>query len=551
MVSAPAKKSKNWNNRVPASSVKAQTWLLVLLLLLLLLSRVAALDALPLHNDEGLHLTRAVEVWRGHPFWEIRDGKIVNHWAIAVFYPQHAPVFAARLPTVLIGLIGLASAYILVYTRFGLTAALLAGGLWIASPYLFFYERLGFSDAEAGALVVVALLAALRLARTNRPLDAALTGLALALAALFKFTAVPFSLSVALIVLLLSRAPFARRLMLLMIVGVVVAACFAVPIGYLLLRGGDFFGIALGWIGGGSGGDPAFMSNLARLWATLTGYGSALWAMAMIAGLVGVAAFGGHLERTLLAAVLLPLLIMMLFGREVLPRHYVVALPAALMLGGAGLGMMLQKILSPHPPSPSPKVRGVETQGRLLEVPLPLGEGFRVRAKGASTPISIIAFLALLALLAFGFVPFAAMAYSAPGDLPLPQEERRQFVTEHSGGFGLREAVQDFPNTVADELPVIGSMFPDGCRRANFYAVDGREMICTDAPGLPQIEAALAEYGAAYVLADTPPHIGADMEQVGEQLSAEVARVKAYPRPGESEETATVALWRVAEAISP
>jgi hypothetical protein len=161
-------------------------------------------------------------------------------------------------------------------------------------------------------------------------------------------------------------------------------------------------------------------------------------------------------------------------------------------------------------------------------------------------PLQTIAPFGILVALAAGFVPFAFTAYTAPGDLPLPAEERRQFITEHSSGFGLREAVQGFPNTVADSLPVIGSMFPDGCRRANFYALDGREMLCADAPGLPQIQAALDSSSAVYVLVDTPPQIGADMEAVGEQFGAEVTRVKAYPRPGENAETATVVLWRVA-----
>lgn len=543
MVSAPAKKSKSCNHSLTLFvKAPAKTWPLVLLLLLLLASRAAALGALPLHNDEGLHLTRAVEVWHGHPFWEIRDGKIVNHWAIAVFYPQHTPEFAARLPTVLIGLIGLAAVYTLVCARFGLTAALIAGGLWIACPYLFFYERLGFSDAEAGALVVVALLAALRLARTGAIRDAVLTGLALAAAALFKFTAVPFSLSVALIVLLLSSAPLARRIGLLVIVGAVVAACFAVPVGYLLLRGGDFFGIALGWIGGVSGGEPAFAANLARLWANLTGYGSALWALLMITGLVSVVAFGGRVGRTLLAAALLPLLIIMLFGREVLPRHYVVTLPTALMLGGAGLGILLTQ-----PPAPPRIQEGSKT---LIPNPSPSWREGNLAALEANENASASWMrrgLTVLigAVLAVGFVPFAGAAYTTPGNLPLPEEERRQFITEHSSGFGLREAVQDFPNIIEQAVPIIASMFPDGCRRANFYAVNGWEMVCADAPGLPQIQAALDEFGAAYVLVDTPPHIGADMADVSATLSAQMTRVKAYPRPGESEDSATVVLWRV------
>ena len=48
-------------------------WLGLVLLLVLWGTRLLALEALPLHNDEGLHLTRAVEVWNGHPFWQISD----------------------------------------------------------------------------------------------------------------------------------------------------------------------------------------------------------------------------------------------------------------------------------------------------------------------------------------------------------------------------------------------------------------------------------------------------------------------------------------------
>ncbi|MBL8166041.1 MAG: hypothetical protein JNJ61_28915, partial [Anaerolineae bacterium] len=82
---------------------------LVAALLALWLTRAAALELLPLHNDEGLHLTRAVEVWNGHPFWVISDGKIINHWLIAAFYPQNAPAFAGRIATVFVALLGLAA----------------------------------------------------------------------------------------------------------------------------------------------------------------------------------------------------------------------------------------------------------------------------------------------------------------------------------------------------------------------------------------------------------------------------------------------------------
>jgi len=69
------------------------------------------------------------------------------------------------------------------------------------SPYLFFYERLAFSDAEAGALVVVAVWLALCASRSGRQRDAMLTGLALGAAMLMKFTAAPFALTAALALL--------------------------------------------------------------------------------------------------------------------------------------------------------------------------------------------------------------------------------------------------------------------------------------------------------------------------------------------------------------
>ena len=76
-------------------------------------SRLPGLTLMPLHFDEQIHLTGALAVWQGHPFWNIGDGRIANLWAIAMLYPQHAPVFVGRMATILVVLPGLASAYAL------------------------------------------------------------------------------------------------------------------------------------------------------------------------------------------------------------------------------------------------------------------------------------------------------------------------------------------------------------------------------------------------------------------------------------------------------
>jgi hypothetical protein len=477
------------------------------LLLFYWAARVPAVDLLPLHNDEGLHLTRAVEVWNFHPFWMISDGKIINHWPIALLYPQNAPAFVGRVPTLLTGLLGLAASYEWTRRRFGMLAAALACTLWITSPYLFFYERTALSDSEAGALIMLNLWAVGHLTAAPTPRHAILVGLTFGTAVLFKFTAAPFALLIAALILLERQHPLGLRLRLLIVVAAAAALCFFVPIAYLLLRGQDVFAVAIGWVSPTGAGARAVSDNLARLWDQLTGFGSLGWSALMLVGLLLLPLLARRRGRVLLAAAGLPLAAIVVLGREVLPRHYVVALPLALTLAGAGLGSALQRL-------PNPVHRR-------------------------------LAAAAIVLLLVGGGLPYALTAYRDPSRLPLPTAVRTQYITEHSGGYGLREAVVALPATVDQpELPVIGSMFPDSCRRANFYALpDAPRLTCVEAPGLVQIAAALDAHGGVYVLTDTAPLIGADILVEAPALDAQAREIARYPRPGESLDSASVILW--------
>src|SRR5690349_1635476 len=191
-------------------------WPPLLLLFILWLTRLPALDAFPFHVDEGNHTRWAIEVWHGHPFWNISDAKIIAHWPIAAFYPQHDAPFVARMPTVLIAMLGLAAGYALVRRLFGTRAAFLAGVLWIASPYLFFYERLALMDGEIGDLGVLALWGSVILAQRGTIRNAILAGVTLALSILFKLTAAAFVPMVALIPLLNALYPLRRRITLIL-----------------------------------------------------------------------------------------------------------------------------------------------------------------------------------------------------------------------------------------------------------------------------------------------------------------------------------------------
>jgi hypothetical protein len=138
------------------------------------------------------------------------------------------------------------------------------------------------------------------------------------------------------------------------------------------------------------------------------------------------------------------------------------------------------------------------------------------------------------------FAGFARVAYDDPAALPVSSAVREEYITSHAAGYGVREAVRDFPNTIgAPGAIVIASMFPDSCRRANFYDELGYGMICADAPALREIRAALGRAGEVYVVAEAPP-IGLAFDQVG--LNA--TRIAAYPRPGETPESSSVTVWR-------
>ena len=488
-----------------ADDRRANRWALaVALLLLLWATRLPALDAFPLHVDEGIYLNRALQVWNLHPFWEITDGRFINHWPIALFYPQNAPVFIARVSTPLFAVLGASAGFALLRRMFGLKAAVLGVVLWIASPFAFFFERTALCDSQPGALVVATLWAGVGLAQRGRVRDALLTGLTMTAAILYKFTAAPFLAMVVLVVMLVGGVPWRRRLTNLAIVGALLAAGFAAPLAYMALRGRSL-AYLFGWVGVRSGGPTLldqFASNVARFCDLLWTFGTPQWAALMLVGLALLATRRIGLKLVLASAI--PFLLMLLFTRELFSRHYLVMLPPALTLAGAGLGVAIRAF---------------------------------VRSSRAGWVLTgTLAFLLGTAL-----APFAVAAYRNPGNLPLPPPVWDEYVATHSAGFGLREAVEDFPKTIVPrDAPIVASMFPHSCQRANFYDEHGFGMRCGDAPGLVLIDAALVEHDVVYVLVEAPP-VGLDVRA----LATPATRVAAYPRPGETEETASVVLWRL------
>ena len=320
-------------------------WPALILLFILWLTRITALDVFPFHVDEGIHVRWAIEVWGGHPFWNISDAKIIAHWPIAAFYPQNAAPFVARMPTVLIAMLGLAAGYALVQRLFGRWSAFLASVMWICSPYLFFYERMALMDGEIGDLGVVALWASVLLARRGTYRNAILAGVTLAAAILFKLTAVVFVPMVGLIPLLNGRYPMRRRLSLIVAAGAACAACFIVPLAYIVLKGENFFDVPRQFVSVENAGQvDQFFGNIEKLWLQLVGFDTPFVVIALLLGLVSLLILGGRWGRLLIVAWAIALSIILVLGKTVFPRYYVAALPTALVLAGAGLGVLVKQL---------------------------------------------------------------------------------------------------------------------------------------------------------------------------------------------------------------
>lgn len=477
-------------------------WPALILLLILWLTRITALDTFPFHVDEGIHVRWAIEVWNGHPFWNISDAKIIGHWPIAAFYPQNAAPFVARIPTVMIAMLGLAAGYVFIRRLFGFPAAIFAGVMWIMTPYLLFYDRMALPDAEAGALGVITLFAAYRLGRRMRYQDAVFLGVIQALAILFKLTAVPYVFVAILIVLWFGWQQRWRILRLLAVSVGTGLICFLPPILYIILRGEAFFAVQSGFVGVTSDQGLSLWTNVARFGSLLNGYGESLWLVLVLIGFVSLILLRRWKGIVWLFLGSLPLLAILVIGRTVFPRYYGAGLGILMLLAGAGLGLLID--LAPH--------------GRLRQ------------------GIAVV----LIGLLGISGLPFMLTLYTNAAGLTLPEAEREQYYTGPSSGFGISDAARALPDVIErTNLAVIASMRPDSCYQANFYARDGMMLTCTDAPGIEAIEVALQEDGAVYVLTDHAPLIGVDVAT----LDAKATRIAGFPRPSETAEGASVVLW--------
>ena len=429
----------------------------VALLLIVFAVRAHNALAMPIFNDESLHIGRAQIVWTfDSPATSFTAGKLLGYYWLGAFgFDRLDALHGGRLVFALAVLLGAAATYRVGRALFGYAVGLLALLFYAIAPYLVFYERMILADQLAAAFGMLAVWAGIRLARRPTRRAGLLSGLFVTLAVLAKLTAIPFALvSLAAIWTLGEREPVAPtgspwRDRLARIVpprywpalGAAYAFNFITGLPFILFPifrevqqepvlvvGTNLFVT--------SGFHRVFVDNIRALADMLAG--SSALRRDRRADRGGVGARHGAAARAVSDAV-----------RPAAVEHHLAALSRSvkpLLVAGdpvaAGAG----------------RRRAVARSGRVC----PAG-GARPGVAGLALLVGVWA--GVIAL------PFAVRAWTDPLALRVPEHDRWEYYTNFSSGYGWTDAIDalhDLPrSTTSGRVPVVSTIV--GCHALRLY----------------------------------------------------------------------------------
>jgi 4-amino-4-deoxy-L-arabinose transferase-like glycosyltransferase len=492
------------------------TWAAVFLLLIFWISRTHNLLILPIFLDEASHITRAQWVWQGKPLYLLETGKALAPYMAALFWPFAGAPFIGRYVVVLIGAIGLASAYAVGRELHSRQAGVLCMVLWIICPQLLFFERMALVDTTISSMAMLTLWIAIRMMRSGQFRAAVLCGVGLTLCALAKTTGIVFfPIPVLVAIFVRARTGWLMRVRQIAIAYVIAALLLSGPLYYALSVGADPTGQKYGLTTTTTtarNGRPfdlllkRMQANGQDAWQAEQIYFSRGMMWAILLGL----AFGvGYATRTtlLLAALAVALIgAIIATAASLWLRYLSAATPFILMLTSISL-LTFASVMR--------KIPGV----RLL-------------------PWGVAAAWAILVGL-----PFHAAAYNNPPALTLPERDTVEYIQWIPSGYGIREAATYIQTLEDKPFIVVGTAV--NCNGARLYMPLGTpaRYICPDLDwgggnfGVVEEIAKLAnENGYVYVL-------GEDVAIVREdQLPQPYELLKTFRRPGGGY---TVKLYRV------
>lgn len=374
---------------------------LLLLVAAYFATRLHNLTLLPIFTDESIYLfwAKTIATTNSQFFISLTDGKPpLLIWAITLLLkilPSDWYLVAGRLPSVFAGFLGLLAMYGLAKELFHSKAAsIIASLLLIISPFILIYDRLALFDGMLSSFILCSVYFAVRTGRHLRITDALLWGGFLAAAFLSKPTAVIFVLLtplVALAVADLTKKKLIRLGLLTLLalgIGEGVNNIQRLSSVYYLMEGKNAqFQQPI---------SELIKNPLALTWGNLQAFFR--WNMAYYTwpfALAGVASFAylfvkkWKIAFVLLLIWLVPIFIMATVGKIIFPRYVLFSSPY-LLLPIAYLATSLKKV-------------GYVVLGIVL-------------------------------------IPQLILSYNILTNPPaanLPEADYRQYITEHTSGYGL------------------------------------------------------------------------------------------------------------------
>ncbi len=422
-------------------STSTSLFLAALLLLGVLAVRAHAISAMPVFNDESLHIRRSEVVWTfDNPATSFTAGKLFGYYWLGFFgFDRLDALHMGRLVYALFVLIGAAATYRVGRELFNAAVGLLALLLYGLAPYLIFYERLILADQLAAAFGMLAVWMSIRVARHPTRANGLRCGLFVSLAILAKLTAAPFALVPLVAVIILGSGTKKSPTLQSFIPARYWPALIA-SYGFNLISGVPFMlfplfrqvkkepvllvGENLVSLGNNH---RVFVDNLGNLWHMLAGF---FGAGAVIAALLVILWLFTR-ERSqplyLAACVILPWSMILILSPDPSNRYWLLGMPPLLVLVAAGL--------------------------------------YRLPFRWPVLAVSLAVWIAMIG------GPFIRDAWNDPLKLHLPRHDRWEYYTNYSSGYGLSEAAHYLPSlppsTTSGRIPVISTTV--GCHALRVY----------------------------------------------------------------------------------
>ena len=369
-------------------------------------TRLYQLTLLPLFVDEAVHLRWTVRlVEEGRLGRMLVDGKLLHVVLMSASVPWVSnPAWWGRATTVVVGALGLWSAWRIGVHLFSRRIGWVAALLYIVCPFTFLYDRMALADTYLSSFAALVLYRSLVLQSDPSRKSGAWLGLSMAASVLSKIPGV-LTLGFPPIVLLLMGRPkgWARGL------GVAYGlfAALAGPFVFHFFIRTEQLGMKAGIPEEGKGRLASILYNvsLASEWLTLY-WGPTLLLVVVVVAVTALLRWQRR-ELVLLAAAAVPLTLFVLVSFHWFPRYVLLSTVPFLILAARGL---------------------CEGYDWMVE-----------RLRWLPAPGHVVA-LALAGLVAWPAARVAQPLFVDPAKAPLPSVERFQYVNGWPSGYAWIDA---------------------------------------------------------------------------------------------------------------